>query len=129
MPEVKEVKMRLRDVVNRYGSINKLREAPKVRAKLGFEIAKLAGALTTMVRGFEEARNSAAKKLSEKDKDGNPSIPPAKQAEFQEEMEELLDAEVIVKAEPVNLPANFEMDGMVAVLSDWSEFLTVDGKG
>lgn len=114
----------LRDLINRYGSISALRNAPKVRAKLAFELATLAGQVTAKVRDFEEARDARVKHYGVRDKDGNLSVPNDKKEEFNKEIEELLNTEVIIKAEPVGIPANFEMDGMVGVLSDWGEFLT-----
>lgn len=119
-----EKTFRLRDLINQYGSIGALRNAPKVRAKLAFELAILAGQVTAKVRDFEEARNARVKHYGVIDKDGNLTIPNDKKMEFNKEIEELLDTEVIIKAEPVSIPANFEMDGMVGVLSDWSDFLT-----
>ena len=119
-----EVTMKLRVLVNKFASIQKLREAPKVRAKLAFDLAVLAGQATAVVRNFEEARAKVVKELGEKSKDGF-AVPADKQAEFQEQMDELLNAEVVLKAEPVGIPANFEMDGLVGILADWPEFLTV----
>ena len=120
-----EVTMKLRALVNKFGSINKLREAPKVRAKLAFELAGLTGQATALVRAFEEARTKRIKELGEKGPDGNYTVPPAKAGEFAAEIEELLDADVVLKAEAVTIPPNFEMDGLVGVLADWPEFLVV----
>jgi hypothetical protein len=119
-----EVTMKLRVLVSKFPSIQKLREAPKVRAKLAFDLAVLAGQATAVVRNFEEARAKVVMELGEKSKDGF-AVPPDKQAEFQEQMDELLNADVVLKAEPVGIPANFEMDGLVGILADWPEFLTV----
>lgn len=120
-----EVKLKLRELVNKYQSIQKLREAPKVRAKLAFELSTLAGQATAVVRNFEEARTKLIKDLGEKGKGGNMSVPDDKRDEFSGQIDELLDTEVVLKAETVSIPANFEMDGLVGILADWPEFLAV----
>lgn len=120
-----EVKMKLREIVSKYGTINQLRGAPKVRAKLAFSLACLAGQATSAVRDFEEARSLRHKALAEKNEKGEMVVPADKQLQLVEEIEELLNTEVTIKAEPIEIPANFEMDGLVAVLSDWSAFLVV----
>lgn len=120
-----EVKMRMRDLVNRFRSIERLREAPKVRAKLAFELALLAGQTTAVIRAFEEARAKVVKEFSEDDGKGQKVVPPEKMDEFTGQMDELLDREVVINAEPVGIPANFEMDGLVGAVADWSEFLVL----
>lgn len=120
-----EVKLKLRDLVARYGSIAKLREAPKIRAKLAFALSVLSGQVTSAVRQFEEVRSQRMKLLGEKNGAGEIELKGASKEQFIDEVEELLDQEVTIKAEPVELPANFEMDGLVAVVSDWAEFLTM----
>lgn len=119
------VKLKLREVLARFGSINKLREAPKVRAKLAFALACLAGQATSVVRQFEDARAGRQRAFSVKNEKGEFEIPADKRAELAEEIEELLDEEVTIQAAAVEIPGNFEMDGLVAVLSDWPDFLVV----
>lgn len=127
MPDRIEVRVSLREMLRRMPSLEKLREAPGVRAKLAFQLAPLVAVAGARARDFEQARTALFKRLGEKQPDNSYKVPPEKLAEFTGEIDELLDSEVVLALDggKIGIPANFEMPGLVAVAADWADCLEV----
>lgn len=86
-------------------------------------------ALQEVATEYEKRRQELVKKYSEKDKDNNTIIPPAKVDIYQTSNKKYLDEEVEVELQTVSLKelgAKFEVEANALVALDW--MITMEGQ-
>lgn len=104
------IKVTIADLLNSTETLQKLSQKD-FKAKLAWSIARLLKSAEAEIQSFNETRMNLIKKYGEKDENGelitddngNCKIPNANMVEFNEELKDMLDAEVEINANKLSI--------------------------
>lgn len=104
------IKVTIADLLNSTETLQKLSQKD-FKAKLAWSIARLLKSAEAEIQSFNETRMNLIKKYGEKDENdelitddnGNCKIPNANMVEFNDELKDMLDAEVEINANKLSI--------------------------
>ena len=111
------IKVKISDIINSTETLQKLGKM-ELKAKLAWQVARLLKALDTEVQQFNETRMEVIKKYGEKDENGelvtdekgNCTIQQENVGKFQEELTDLINAEIEINANKIKIESIEDID-------------------